>query len=146
MNYSTGVMFLIFLLLAFSGQEIRDNNPNYNINNISETIQFNTTFEYYTKGNVTQEQHTSNIIFKTIDYIGTVTFELVNMAIKFGFNHPEYNELFENLFIYYIIAIIIIASFPPLILIFALSYLLVIGIKNIFNWIKIKAYKTKWEK
>lgn len=128
----------MFLLLAvigmlFLGQGIRDREgSNYDINNVTSEMDWN--FNYTESNN-----SIVNVAYKGADFFGYSFLELGKGAVKYGFNHPEYDFNLAFEFVKMIcITLVVIALLPALPIIFGTLYLLYEGIKSLYLFIKKK--------
>ncbi len=111
-------------------------------------IEWNSTdYQQYIEENTYPEEYNiskingirlRNVIYKTIDWMGYILFELANWGVEFGYVHGEdinYNTLIDWL-PRIIILIMVFVAFPAIVPLIALIYLLCVGIKK--GYIKIK--------
>lgn len=98
-------------------------------------------FTRYTKldyGQI-QSKRITNLITKLVDWFGYSLFEISKWAMEFGYTHPEYDfGFFMKFVLYWLYAMILIALFPIIVPLIALIYLLIIGVKKRYLWIRKK--------
>ena len=97
---------------------------------IIDAIANNTGIRYDT----IQSVRISNLIHKTVDWLGFVFFETSKWAIEFGYTHPEYDfEFFMHFVKYWLFAMLAIAASPIIVPLIALLYLLCIGVGKLYK-------------
>ena len=159
MKYPFLIMLFVFLLLMFVAQTMHTNNleknETFNIYNFTETqMKWNYTFaesQYvnetgfnYTSAADVLPQRISNLVSKTVDWIGYSLFEFAKFAIEFGYTHPQYDFGYFMHFIMYVMFILLaIAIFPIVIPLIALLYLAGKGIYSGVKWIFKKKQEIK---
>lgn len=154
MRFITIWIILIMLLAFFAiGKAIyREDNTIDIYNYTSKNVNWNSTlynekysgdtFNLSMKESEISRHRLVNIIYKGIDTIGYITFEVAKWGIEVGFRNPDWNYLFFiKIIIFLILMIILLTLLPVLPLLIALTYLLYVGIKILF--IKIK---TRFDK
>ena len=145
----TNTLLLIFMIISmFAAQTLYETHQKENVTfNIYEFTEKSLVWNYTNPntdiiGNISeyepvnyteiQSKRIQNLIYKAIDFIGYSFYEIAKWSMEFGYTHPQYDfELFMDLVIYYIWAIIILSLFPMVIPVVALTYLAVIGIRKL---------------
>lgn len=136
----------IMLLSFFAiGKAVYQDNNTTDIYNYTSQLRWNSTpyEQKYTASNynMTNSQvslnRLYNVIYKGIDAIGFIVFEVAKWGIEIGFNNPEWNYLWLTK---WIIALFIISLSISLLyvlpMVLALIYLSYVGIKRIVIWLK----------
>lgn len=146
------LLMVIFAMLTIS-QNLYEDDPTRDIYNTTETIfNWNETFQgevvvaYY---NQTKEEYAEvqagriqNILYKTIDWIGYVSFETAKGMVEFGFTHPEYDyRFFFNLTKFILYALVVVVCLPLVTPLLALIYLIIIGIAKLYRLVYISKRK-----
>jgi len=124
---------------TFDIYNFTENNLVWNYTQQEDNIKDN--FTKYTKLDYDQihSKRITNIIHKGVDWFGYTLFEISKWAMEFGYTHPEYDfGFFMKFVLYWLYAMIAIALFPVIVPLIALIYLLIIGIKNGYLWIRKK--------
>ena len=136
------IFFVISLILI--GTEIYKYNPEEDIFNTTNNLNWNFTYTEQMFNNFSEEFNysiiqtgrVSNIIYKFTDFIGYFFIEGGKFFIEFGFNNPQYNFTFIwkvlRLWIWFLFVSLIIPVIAPLV---AIIYLLVIGIIKVFKYL-----------
>ena len=126
-----GVGFIILLLIVCStmlvGEGIRDEKgTDYDIKNATSQI------EWEIEANLTNASTTEVMAFKWADAMGFTVVEISKWGMEFGFNHPEYDFDFTvDFFLNILWILVILACIPALPIIFAVIYLIYLGIKKL---------------
>jgi len=155
MKLTTIIFLFVILFIMFSTQTLYQSNLeenkkfdiyNFTKNNLvwnytQQESSIKDNFTKYTKldyGQI-QSERITNLIHKTVDWFGYTLFEISKWAMEFGYTHPEYDfGFFMKFVLYWLYAMIAIALFPVIVPLTALIYLIIIGVKRGYLWIRKK--------
>ncbi len=148
MNFVFIGALLIIVSMMYVGetlhnQDFEDLTPRDIYNWTATNLEWNeSTFERV-KTNVTENlnysfvniNRFSNILYKTIDWMGYTMFEITKGSIEFGYiNADKYNFQFTwKLLIFYVFFMVIVIGLPLLIFLIALGYIIYSGIKALYQ-------------
>ena len=140
------ILFLIFFVATlFIGNSVYQSDLEYDnvrdIENLTSSIHwdYNYTLEEPLNDSEIISSRMKNIIHKFIDFAGFTSFEVMKTGVEFGYNNPQYDfEFAFDILRLLIIAMLIGALVPLFIPLIAIITIIVIGIYNLFKWIKNK--------
>ena len=153
MRFLTLWLLIIFILATFGvGKALYHADNTQNIYNITARLEWNESlfddsmenFTDVTGWNVSPISvgHLKNVIFKGVDTMGFIAFEVAKWGVELGYEYPEYNYIKTmKVIVYLLIFMCILTLFSVIVPILALIYLAYIGIKKII--IKIKDIRIR---
>jgi hypothetical protein len=139
---------IIFVLASFGvGKALYHADNTQNIYELSSKIEWDeslfdssmVTFTNETKYNTTESSigHLKNVIFKGVNTMGFIGFEVARWGVELGYEYPESNYIKTmKLIVYLLIFMFVFSLFSVIVPILALIYLAYIGIKKIIKTIK----------
>ncbi|MFO7881182.1 MAG: hypothetical protein R6U52_01425 [Kosmotogaceae bacterium] len=150
-------VILFVVVCMFTGQafyEQNKDNETFGIYNFTGALNWNYTLSEKAMTELqnqtvlnfanNSQDRVTNIIHKTVDWLGYTMFEIAKWGIEFGYTHPEndYKSIihFIRISIYIIIAFLAIPAIAP---ICALAYLSYAGARKASQWIASKKAKLK---
>jgi hypothetical protein len=142
------LLMVVFAMLTIS-QNLYEDDPTRDIYNTTETLfDWNVTYQeqvavaYYnqTPGEYAgvQSNRMQNIAYKTIDWMGYVSFEIAKSLVEFGFTHPEYDyRFFFNLVKFLLYTLVVVVCLPLVTPVLALLYLTWRGLVKLYRLVHV---------
>ena len=131
------VIILMALTMMITGALLNEegiSQDNFNQNITQKTTYDNMNLSLKTMGDNQNNTFTVRSVYKYADFLGFVTVEGMNTALKFGYNHPNYNFRFLfNLIMFWVILIILVPLFYVLTFLGFAIYYLVLWIKKLIK-------------